>query len=139
LHQHSLKSCYPMKSSSSKLVTCYNIGAFIISKWEYTCNNKGKMMFWSFSFIIPCGIASFPTNSCTTFMFLNQRSNMSANMLWSPCRKIISNKSKKWCKDTNNLVQHPKFEINQFQLKITLNERWILRLDLLHFNFHGGV
>jgi hypothetical protein len=37
-------------------------------------------------------------------------------------------------KARNNLVPHPKLEINQFQLKITLNEGWISILGFLQIS-----
>lgn len=78
----SLKICYPKKSSSSKLATC-SIGAFTKLRWEYTCNNKGRMMFWSYFFIVLFATTSFPTNSRKTFMLLSQRPSMITNLLWA--------------------------------------------------------
>ncbi len=119
----SLKICYPKKSSSSKLVMCF-IGAFTRLRWEYTCNNKGRIMFWSYFFIVPFATTSFLTNSHKTFMLLNRGPNMIiTNMLWALVAKA-----------RNNLVPHPELEINQFQLKITLNERWIFILDFLQIS-----
>jgi hypothetical protein len=55
------------------------------------------------------------------------------------CNKVKNNEQKKMWKDKHNLNQHLELEIDQIQLKITLNEWWIFKLEWLHPSFHGSA